>query len=212
MGVLNFLGRMKIVKVEEEDIPVVDPSPPDPIMEPPTAETPLNWSLETVYTAAKIEMGKNSADTPLLLRDSLISRSKTPLSPEQLLMMVRAMDETDDSWNEKDALEDARRRIEALTRFMVFIDQDVAALTEVENKAYLETKNANDAAIIDLDKQIRALQIQRDQLITANEDAKVQADEAAQGFRGQGDTKKASVQVVIDRYRSLLDFFEIARG
>jgi len=220
MGVRDFLVKTGVFSVESSsgDKPPTkesfsfEGSEPDsaapPTETPKKKTTPLDWSLDDVFEAAHIEHGKNTADAVLQIRDNIVS--KAPGIPQdQVLILIRAMESADPSWDEACVLEDAKKRIAALSKFVQFIDKDASARAEAANNAFVATKSANDTRIQELDGQIAALQAEKERVAAETGGAKAQSEAETQTAKSLAEGKKQSVQASIAKYQGLLSFYGV---
>jgi hypothetical protein len=177
---------------------------PEPATPQAPARSALDWTLDEVYRAGKAELGRNSADTVLKLRDGL-----RQLPPEQQLAMVRVMDKADETWDENHVLADAKNRVAILTRYLDFVSKDeevqVAKATASSTAVSQEKTDQVEA----LDTQIKELQRKREDLVKVIAQAQADAEEQAQGVRAKADKVRELVKVAVDRYKEILTFFGV---
>jgi len=164
--------------------------------------TALDWTLEEVFRGGKAEMGRNSADTVIKLRDGLKN-----LPSEQQLAMVRVMDSADDTWDEVHITTDAKNRVAILTRYLDFVSRDEQIQVTKATEASTALSEATAAEVTDLESQIKLLQLKRAAKIEIIDKARADADVQAQSVKARADKVRQTVAGAIERYKGLLTFF-----
>jgi hypothetical protein len=208
-GDLSDLGDLSVppakekpskVKPKEKSSPLKDEAAPAEPVTP--SRTALDWTLEEVFRGGKAELGRNSAETVIKLREGLKN-----LPSEQQLAMVRVMDSADDTWDEEHITSDAKNRVAILTRYLDFVAKDEQVQVARATEASTAISEATSAEVTDLDAQIRVLQLKRAEKIKVIEKAQADADVQAQSVRARADKVRLTVAGAIDRYKGLLTFF-----
>lgn len=181
----------------QSDEPTVAPAGPKPI-----ARTAMDWTLAEVLEAGGAATDRNSAETVIKMRDKLAS-----FPQDQQLGMIRAMDASDDTWDEATVVLDAQKRVAILDKYVGLVQADQTKQVAQIDAAFQATKLANEGQINDLDAQIAALQGQRAQVVTATQVAEAAAKDKSQAVKSRADGVLQTVADATARFKTLLTFF-----
>jgi DNA repair exonuclease SbcCD ATPase subunit len=166
------------------------------------ASSALNMTADEVFQAAGLADTASSAQRVLKIIAGL-----SMFPRDQQIIMVRAMDAADETWAEKEVLEDARRRQSALRSHLQAIETERARRQETTSQSIAQAQRDGRQRLEDLDRQIAELQKQRQQAVEAStasvttlEQEKKQTDEAAEKAR-------RGITAVINALSDLITFF-----
>ena len=166
------------------------------------AKTSLDWTLDDIFKAGKVEPGRNSAETVLKLLGGLQS-----LPADARLVAIRAMDAADDTWDEPTVIQDAQRRIAVLGKYQEFVDKDVAAATQKEIATYETLRTANEGKVTDIDARIKALQDERETIAHEVTTAKAEGEGRVKAIQVRAADAKQRAKDAATKYDALVKFF-----
>ena len=166
------------------------------------SKTAMDYTLEEVFASGGAATGRNSADTVIKLRDSLSS-----FTAEQQLVMLRAMDSADDSWDETTVIADAKRRIIITDEYQRMVSEDEANRVAKINEDCSNHTRGRRVIVEDIDAQIAELQANREKEIAKSEDAVAVAAEQVSHVKNRADGYRASAAAVAAKYKEIINFF-----
>ena len=202
---LDFVAPEDGSSVEQTDVlaSLVVTAPVDtPAAPAAPAKSSLDFTLEDIFKAGKVEGGHNSAETVLKMLDKL----KT-FPPEQQLAMVRAMETADGALDEVTVIADAQKRVGILARYGEFVDKEVQTFTQKEIDTYNGLKASSETRAAEIDAHIKALQDERDKLVTDTTAAKTAGEDRVKAFQTRAADAKMRSKGASDKYEMLVKFF-----
>jgi hypothetical protein len=175
---------------------------PEALPPPPSGSSTMELTADQVFAAAALADGPNSAQRVLKIIAGLAMFPK-----EQQAVMVRAMDAADESWSEKEVLDDARRRQASLRNHIQAIEAEkterlqwVAAnaqSAEAEGRRSLET----------IDRQLAELQQLRAQTIASTTSALGELEHQRKQVEESAEKARRGITTVINALSELITFF-----
>jgi len=155
-----------------------------------------------VFADAAIEDGPNSAQRMLKLVAGL-----SMFPPEQQVVMVRAMDAADDTWDEAAVLEDARKRQSALRRHLDAIGQERGARLASLDHEITATDTQSRAEIQRIDAEIAELQQRRQQVVATASEATSELRQRQREVEQSAEAAIRGITHVINAFSQLMTFF-----
>ena len=129
------------------------------------------------------------------------------MSPEQIRMVVAAMDAADTAWVITDPVEDARNKVRAL---LAQKGRVVATVLEIEQQAKLASQKQDEdlaAASADIKAQIEALQLQLHECISQNAKSKADIEAHCRAAKEAGARESARLDVETGRLNRIPNTF-----
>src|SRR5262249_38133530 len=127
--------------------------------------------------------------------------------PEQQVVMVRAMDQADDTWSEDQVLDDARRRQSVLRGHLQSVEEERAARIQALDAQIQSTQGQGRQLLEDLDRRIGELQIQREAAIADATAAVAQLEQQKKALEDQAEQSRRGITHVINALSGLMGFF-----
>ena len=126
---------------------------------------------------------------------------------EQQLTMVRAMDAADDTWTEDQVLADARTRLGALELHLQAIAAERDAVLGAIEAESNRTRQAGQAVLDEIDRQISSLQVRREQEAAATTTTLSGLETQKQDTLQRAERSREGISHVIQALLGLLAFF-----
>jgi hypothetical protein len=166
-----------------------------------TAGGTMVRTAEDVFREAGIAETANSADRLL----KVIAGLKM-FPPEQQLVMVRAMDQADESWSEPAVLEDARVRQSALRSHLQRIEGDRAERLKALQQKIADTRAEGKSLVGDIDARIAELQTKREAAVVHATEAVTQLEGKITELEAEAERARRGVSQVINALSGLMTF------
>lgn len=172
--------------------------PPDSIM---------GLTAEQVFARSGLGDGPQSA--PRVLK---IIAGLSMFPPEQQIVMLRAMDQADDTWSEEQVLEDARRRQSALRTHLQAVDTERTARIQDLDSRIQSTQNLGRELIDEIDRRIAELTGQRETAIADSTSAVNRLDQQKKEVEDQAEQTRRGITHVVNALSALMGFFAGGKG
>jgi hypothetical protein len=161
-------------------------------------------TAEDVFRAAGLGDGPNAA--PRLLK---LIAGLNMFPREQQLAMVHAMDAADESWSEQEVLADAQQRLRALELHLEALGAErQASLGAIEAEGQ-QTRQAGQAVLEEIDRQIAALYARRQQETTETATALATLETRQQETLRSEENARRGIQTVMQALGGLMAFFGV---
>jgi len=201
----NALDSPELLKQLNSSRPTTPKAPsaaPRPEGAPLVPASVMDMTADQVFAAAELSDTANSGQRLLRLIAALAMVPK----PQQAVML-RALDAADDTWSERELLEDARQRQATLRGHLQSIDaerherlQRVAANAEA---AQAESRRAIEA----IDRALGELQLRREQTIARVTAELSELEQQRQHIEAAALRARRGITMVIDAFGALITFF-----
>jgi hypothetical protein len=168
----------------------------------PSAGEAMSMNADDVFRSAGIPDGPNSSER--LLR---IIAGLTMFPPEQQVVMVRAMDQADETWAEPSVLEDARTRQAALRSHLQRIEGERALRIQQLREQIAATQAEGKSLCDDIDARIAELMARREEAVVHKTAAVAELEGHIQRVEGDADRARNGISHVIGALGGLLNFF-----
>ena len=162
----------------------------------------MGLTAEQVFAQGGLDEGPHTA--PRMLR-MIAGLSMFPA--EQQVVMVRAMDQADDTWSEDEVLDDARRRQSTLRSHLQSVEEERAARIQELDALILSTQGQGKQLLEELDRRIGELQIQREAAISDTTTAVAQFEGQKKAVEDQAENARRGITHVINALSGLMGFF-----
>ena len=160
-GVMGFLEKAGLVRMDGPPQDVAPAPPPEPANEQPAAPTVVETTsgvaaplkLDEIYAKAGVPASQYPAERLLRLIEGL-----SAMDASTRLMAIQAMDAADESWTIDDPLADARTKAEALAMHAELLQLNLQAL-ERDTQTRIETVTARREKVVgDIRQQMAELE------------------------------------------------------
>lgn len=169
---------------------------------PPVSSSRLQMTADGVFIEAQIADGANSAQRILKLIGGLAM-----FSAEQQVVMIRAMDQADETWAEDLVMEDARNRQAALRRHVQSME-DERATGVAQLSAEIERAKTEGRAVVDeIDRQISELQQRREKAVVDTAGQVSDLQHRQQELESTAAAARRGITHVINALSQLITFF-----
>jgi len=128
--------------------------------------------------------------------------------PEQQVVMVRAIDQADETWSETRVLDDARTRQSALRTHLQGIEQERAARMGTLQERIATTRAEGKALCDDIDARIAELAGKREQALVQTTHSVSELEAQMQRLEADTDQARRGITTAINALSSLLTFFK----
>jgi hypothetical protein len=162
----------------------------------------MGLTAEQVFAQSGMDEGPHTA--PRMLR-MIAGLSMFPA--EQQVVMVRAMDQADDTWSEEQVLDDARRRQSVLRSHLQALEEERAARIQELDALIQSTQGQGKQLVEELDRRIGELQIQREAAISDATAAVNQLEQQKKAVEGDSENARRGITHVINALSGLMGFF-----
>jgi hypothetical protein len=173
---------------------------------PPPGDA-MSMNADDVFRSAGIPDGPNSAER--LLR---IIAGLTMFPAEQQVVMVRAMDQADETWAEPAVIEDARTRQAALHSHVQRIEGERAFRIQQLKEQIAATQAEGKSLCDDIDARIAELMARREEAVMHKTSAVAELEGHIQRVDADAERARAGIGHVIGALSGLLTFFGAAPG
>ena len=173
---------------------------------PPAAAAPsgslMGYTAEQVFSASDLGDGPQTA--PRVLK---IIAGLSMFPSEQQIVMVRAMDQADDTWSEEQVLDDARKRQSALRSHLQAVEHERGARMQELDALIQNAQSQAKQLMEEIDRQIADLQIQREAAIADTTATATDLEHQKKGVEEQAEHARRGITHVINALSGLMGFF-----
>lgn len=168
-------------------------APPDSLMA---------LTAEQVFARGGLADGPQTA--PRVLR---IIAGLSMFPAEQQVVMVRAMDQADDTWSEEQVLDDARKRQSALRSHLTSVEHERGARIQQLDALIQNAQSQGKQLMEEIDRQIADLQIQREAAIADTTTTVSDLEHQKKSVEEQAEHARRGITHVINALSGLMGFF-----
>jgi hypothetical protein len=162
----------------------------------------MRMNADDVFRAAGIADGPNSSERILKIIAGL-----TMFPPEQQLVMVRAMDQADETWSESLVLEDAHARQAALQTHLQRIEDERGMRLHRLQQRIAATRAEGQSLCDDIDTRIAELQAKRQEVVVETTAAVTELEGHIHALEADTDRARRGITHVIGALSNLIPFF-----
>ena len=199
-GASELLAQLETVQSSETG-PRGGEQPAAPAIELPAGSL-MGLTAEQVFSHAGMGDGPHTA--PRVLK---IIAGLSMFPPEQQVVMVRAMDQADESWSEDQVLEDARKRQSALRSHLTSLEGERSARLQALDGEIQAAQGSGKQLTEELERQIADLQIQREAAISDTSAALTRLEQQKREVEQQAEQARRGITHVINALSGLMGFF-----
>lgn len=168
----------------------------------PSADSLMGMTAEQVFAASG--MGDGPQTAPRVLK---IIAGLSMFPSEQQIVMVRAMDQADDTWSEDQVLDDARKRQSALRSHLTSVEHERGARIQQLDALIQNAQSQGKQLMEEIDRQIADLQIQREAAIADATATVTDLEHQKKGVEEQAEHARRGITHVINALSGLMGFF-----
>ena len=126
---------------------------------------------------------------------------------EQQVVMVRAMDQADDTWSEEQVLDDARKRQSALRSHLTAVEHERGARIQQLDALIQNAQSQGKQLMEEIDRQMADLQIQREAAIADATATVADLEHQKKSVEEQAEHARRGITHVINALSGLMGFF-----
>jgi chromosome segregation ATPase len=126
---------------------------------------------------------------------------------DQQVVMMRAMDQADDTWSEAEVLEDARKRQSALRSHLQAVEGERAARIQELDAAIQTAQSQGRQLVEEIERQIAELQIQREAASADTTTSVTELEQQKKAVEDHAEHSRRGITHVINALSSLMGFF-----
>ncbi len=177
-----------------------------PAEPPPAAAAPgdslMGLTAEQVFSRGGL--GDGPQTSPRVLK---IIAGLSMFPSEQQIVMVRAMDQADDTWSEEQVLDDARKRQSALRSHLQAVEHERGARIQELDALIQNAQTQGKQLMEEIDRQVADLQIQREAAIADTTATVTDLEHQKKGVEEQAEHARRGITHVINALSGLMGFF-----
>lgn len=168
----------------------------------PPPDSLMGLTAEQVFSRGGLGDGPQTA--PRVLK---IIAGLSMFPAEQQTVMVRAMDQADDSWSEEQVLDDARKRQSALRSHLQAVEHERGARIQQLDALIQNAQGQGKQLMEEIDRQIADLQIQREAAIADATATVTDLEHQKKSVEEQAEHARRGITHVINALSGLMGFF-----